>query len=278
MNETARKKIIQEYYSKRSKDYDKQKSRTWKSTTGFGDEVINAVSDALAVFKGKRLLEVGVGSGRNALPLFEKIKPWLVGLDLSREMLETAKTKMRLFKRNLNLVLGDADHLPFTDEAFDALFCMSTMHYFVSPASVMHAFSRILKEKGIFLCGDLTVHESDDERFFENLERTLSKAHAQYHKPSEMKKMMENCGFRVSNMETFTYKKSYQALMEDKGDYFGVPHQTFDKYLQETSTTARQQYSLSDVDLTLFYTVIVAKKENKNSWFDAEEIGVHKNP
>jgi len=264
MNETARKKIIQEYYSKRSKDYDKQKSRTWKSTTGFGDEVANAVLKALVCFESKRLLEVGVGSGRNALPLSEKIKPWFVGLDLSREMLEIAKTKMRLFKKNLNLVLGDADHLPFVDEAFDALVCMSTMHYLASPESIMHAFLRILKEKGVFLCGDLTLHESDDEGFFENLERMLSKAHAQYHKPSEMKKMMENCGFHVSRMETFAYKKSYQALMEDKGDYFGVSRQTFDEYLREASTTARQQYGLSDIDLILHYTVIIAKKENKN--------------
>jgi ubiquinone/menaquinone biosynthesis C-methylase UbiE len=261
MNETARKKIIQEYYSQRSKDYDKQKSRTWKSTTGFGDEVTNALFDALAGFESKCLLEVGVGSGRNALPLLEKIKPWLVGFDLSRGMLETAKTKMRLFKKNLSLILGDADYLPFADEAFDALVCMSTLHYFVSPESILPAFLRVLKEEGVLLCGDLTVHESDDEGFFENLERRLSKAHAQYHKPSEMKKMMENCGFHVSGMETFAYKKSYRALMEDKGDYFGVPRQTFNKYLQEASTAARQQYGLSDIDLFLYYTVIVAKKK-----------------
>jgi ubiquinone/menaquinone biosynthesis C-methylase UbiE len=221
------------------------------------------VFDALACFENKPLLEVGVGSGRNALPLLEKIKPWFVGLDSSREMLEIAKTKMRFFKGNFNLVLGDADHLPFANEAFDALICMSTMHYFASSESLLQAFSRVLKEKGVLLCGDLTVHESDDEEFFESLERTLSKAHAQYHKPSEMKKMMEACGFHVFSMKTFAYRKSYQALMKDKGDYFGVSRQTFNKYLREASKTAKQQYGLSNTDLTLFYTVIVTKKANK---------------
>jgi hypothetical protein len=94
MDNVARKKLIQKYYSKRSKDYDRQKNRTWKSDRGFGNGVFDELLTALKEFRNRPLLEVGVGSGRNALPLLEKVKPQLVGLDLSKEMLRKTKTKM----------------------------------------------------------------------------------------------------------------------------------------------------------------------------------------
>lgn len=39
------KKIVQEYYSKRNRDYDKQKMRTWKSETGFEDSLLDKMVD-----------------------------------------------------------------------------------------------------------------------------------------------------------------------------------------------------------------------------------------
>lgn len=263
MKSTPRKRVIQEYYVRRSKDYDRQKSRTWKSTKGFSNEVSNALLRALTDFENKTVLEVGCGSGRNAAPLVEKTGARLVGLDLCKEMLMIAMAKMRRLPANFDLVLGDADHLPFADEAFDAVVCMSTMHYFDSPDEIVEDFSKVLKPQSVLIYGDLSVHENDDRGFFEGLERTLSKAHTRYHKPSEMKRMLEKYGFRVSTIVTFAYRKSYDALMEDKGQYFHVSRQTLDIYLQKAKPVEKELYLLSDSDLTLFYTVVEAQKRNK---------------
>jgi ubiquinone/menaquinone biosynthesis C-methylase UbiE len=81
-------------------------------------------------FEDKLLLEAGVGSGRNAKPLLEKIKACLVGLDLSRDMLKRARNKLFSHRRHFDLILADAEHLPFLAAAFEAVLCMSTMHYF----------------------------------------------------------------------------------------------------------------------------------------------------
>jgi ubiquinone/menaquinone biosynthesis C-methylase UbiE len=260
MDNASRKRLIQEYYSKRSIDYDRQKSRTWKSSQGFGNEVFKELLRALKGAGNRLLLEVGVGSGRNALPLLERVNPQLIGLDLSKEMLKRAKTKMSSFKNRHDLILADGEHLPFVNNAFDALICMSTMHYFASQARIVRRFRDMLKEDGTLVYGDLTVHEKDDQGFFEGLERTLSKAHARYYKPSQIKRLMQKQGFHISKMKTVAYGKTYSALLEDKGQYFGVTQETLDRYIDEATAKTQRQYALTSTEMTLFYTVITAKK------------------
>jgi len=265
MDSISRKKLVREYYSKRSKDYDLQKSRTWKTREGFGNEVFDELLKALEGFRNGLLLEVGVGSGRNALPLLERVKPQLVGLDLSREMLKQAKTKMLSFKDDLDLIQADGEHLPFVSHGFDAVICMSTTHYFTFQGRILKTFRKSLKENGTLVFGDLTVHETDDQGFFEALERTLSKAHARYYKPSRMKRLMEKQGFSILKMKTIAYRKTYSALMEDKGQYFGVAPETLYRYLEGAPAEARQQYGLTSTEMTLFYTVITAKKKTETT-------------
>jgi ubiquinone/menaquinone biosynthesis C-methylase UbiE len=208
MEDVACKKNVQNYYSERAKDYERQKIRTWKSQQGFGTEIINEIIGALAGLENKAVLEVGVGSGRIGFSMMEKIKPWFVGLDLSKKMLGLAKTKMS-FKQKFGLILGDAERLPFINGFFDAIVCISTMHYFEFPERCLTEFSRTLKQKGVFIYGDLTLHELDNHGFLDALERTLSKAHARYCKSSEMKRLLENLGFRVSKVEVFPYKNPF---------------------------------------------------------------------
>ncbi len=274
MRSIDRKRLIQRYYSARVKDYDSQKEGTWKASGGFGDEVVCAMLQGLRGLNGALVLEVGVGSGRNALPMLKKVRPQFVGIDLSKEMLERAKTKLHSFKGSYDLVLGDAEHLPFVAGAFDGLVCMSTMHYFDRQDLVIRTFHKILKERGIFAYGDLTVHELDNEGFFEGLERTVSKAHAGYYKPSEIKGILETCGFTKSRTAPCAYRKSYRSLMEDKGEYFDVPAETLNKHVQSASANAKARYGLTDTELTLYYTVITAQKQNRDQRFDASTSGL----
>jgi ubiquinone/menaquinone biosynthesis C-methylase UbiE len=258
MENVARKKLIQEYYSKRSMDYDRQKSRTWNSGKGFADEVFEELFSGFAGFPGRNVLEIGVGTGRNAVPLLKKVSLRFVGLDLSREMLKLAEKKTTSLKLDFEPVLGDAEDLPLMRGTFDALICVSTMHYFSSQDKVLRAFADLLKRKGTLVCGDLTVHESDEQGFFEGLERMLSKAHARYCKPSEMRMLIESAGFRVVKMKTIVYRKAYDSLIEDKGVYFGVAPQMLHEYVEGARMDARRQYDLTNTDLALYYTIITA--------------------
>lgn len=265
MRDTAHKKLIQQYYSSRAVDYDRQKNKTWKSSQGFGSEVSDELLMALEEYRGKLVLEVGVGTGRNASTLLERVKPQLVGLDLTREMLRLAKMKMRSHKDSFDLILADAEHMPLMEGVFDALVCMSTMHYFSSHELMLNKLRNTLKERGTFVYGDLAIHEEDDEGFFERLERTLSKTHTGYLKPSTAKQLMEKLGFRVLKTKTVAYRKSYGAQLEDKGRYFGVLSETFKEFIDQAPAQAKQQYKLSDTEMTFFYTVTIAKRKMENT-------------
>lgn len=260
MENMFHKKIVQKYYSERAGDYDVQKTETWKSKQGFNPEMLDEVVDVLRDLEKKPLLEVGFGSGRIGFPLLRKIKTWLIGLDLSKEMLQLAKVKTSRHGGNLDLILGDADHLPFTDMVFEAVICFSTMHYFPSPERSLKEFSRTLKEKGFLVCGDVALHELDNQGFLDRIEKALSKAHARYYKPSAIKKLLENNDFRVSRKKVVPYRKSLNSLMDDKGKYFDVEDEAFKKCIRKASADERKLYIINGNGLTLFYTLVTAQK------------------
>lgn len=259
---TTDKKIVQRYYSKRAHNYDKQKIRTWKSKFGFEARILNEVVDVVSQVKDGLILEVGVGSGRIALPLMKEIALQFVGLDLSREMLQIAQMKMSASKQKFNLLMGDAEYLPFRNNVFDAIICISVLHYFSSLKTSLVELSRALKKRGIFLYGDVTMRESDHHNFLDKLEKTISHAHIKYSRPSEMKKLIENCGIQVDKVEVIPYKKSYTALIEDKAQYFNVKPQNLYQKIKEATENERKLYSIEKNQMILFYTLIKGIKQN----------------
>ena len=74
--------------------------------------------------RGDRVLEVSVGTGTNLPLLEEQVGPGgrLVGLDISAAMLRRCRQKLRRQGLSADLTEGEAAHLPFTDQAFDAVF------------------------------------------------------------------------------------------------------------------------------------------------------------
>ena len=73
---------------------------------------------------GCQVLEVSVGTGTNLPLLEEQVGPGgrLVGLDISAAMLRRCRQKLRRQGLSADLTEGEAAHLPFTDQAFDAVF------------------------------------------------------------------------------------------------------------------------------------------------------------
>ena len=66
-----------------------------------------------------RVLEVAVGTGRD-LP-FYPADVTLTGIDLSPAMLRIAKRRAAELGRDVELLVGDAQKLPFDDESFDTV-------------------------------------------------------------------------------------------------------------------------------------------------------------
>jgi ubiquinone/menaquinone biosynthesis C-methylase UbiE len=80
--------------------------------------------DRLQLEAGQRVLEVSVGTGTNLPLLAEGVgaSGKLAGLDISSAMLERCEHKLREHSLEAELVEAEAAHLPFRDDAFDAVF------------------------------------------------------------------------------------------------------------------------------------------------------------
>lgn len=98
---------------------------------------------------GTRWLDAGCGTGRLARLLVERGAE-VVSLDGSAEMLELARGHESRSQGGSGLyVRGDVTALPFRDQSFDGVLCVSVIEYVTDPAVPLRDFRRILRDDGI---------------------------------------------------------------------------------------------------------------------------------
>ena len=96
---------------------------------------------------GARFLELGVGTGRIALPVVEADYR-LVGIDLSRPMMARMQAKLTA-THNAALVQGDITRLPFADHRFDAALAVHILHLVSGWRTALAETQRVLKPGGL---------------------------------------------------------------------------------------------------------------------------------
>ncbi|HVL90324.1 MAG TPA: methyltransferase domain-containing protein [Actinomycetota bacterium] len=109
---------------------------------------IRAVAEAISADGGGRVLEVGAGTGLHGRWLLEHTPVEHTGLDLSEPMLRIAAGRLARFAGRSRLTIGDALDLPFPDAAFDAAFCVGTLHHLPSAEAGMRELARVVKPGG----------------------------------------------------------------------------------------------------------------------------------
>ncbi len=76
---------------------------------------------------GARVLELGIGAGRIAVPLVARIGR-LFGVDLSLAMMDKVRGKLAESRAAIDLAQADILHLPFPDDLFDVEYAVGVMH------------------------------------------------------------------------------------------------------------------------------------------------------
>ena len=94
-----------------------------------------------------RFLELGVGTGRIAVPLLDAGFA-LVGIDLSRAMMARMQAKLAATQRAA-LVQGDITWLPFPDHVFDAALAVHVFHLVSGWRTALAETQRVLKPGGV---------------------------------------------------------------------------------------------------------------------------------
>ncbi len=80
----------------------------------------------LTPIAGRRVLDVGTGTGRAAIAL-AKAGAVATGVDASREMLAVAERRAKEEGAAVTFAAGDAHHLDFPDRSFDAVVCLRVL-------------------------------------------------------------------------------------------------------------------------------------------------------
>lgn len=101
------------------------------------------------VFPEKRLkiLDVGCGTGELSL-LFAEMGHEVAGIDISRQMLKTAKTKAEACRANIIFREGDAENPPFDTSSFDIVFSRHLLWTLPNPKAAVENWNRILRKNG----------------------------------------------------------------------------------------------------------------------------------
>lgn len=124
------------YYDRNIKTY----SDTNQNPADFINEFLSFLK------KGQKILDVGSGHGINAHYMHSRGYD-VIGIDLSKEMTEYAKTKYP----QIEFRLGDMTKLPFSANTFDGILASYSLIHLTKAAipSVMAALAKILKSGGI---------------------------------------------------------------------------------------------------------------------------------
>jgi demethylmenaquinone methyltransferase/2-methoxy-6-polyprenyl-1,4-benzoquinol methylase len=106
-----------------------------------------ALVDAVAPTAGDRVLDVATGTGMVAAALRARAGCRVVGLDQSEQMLSGARGRFA-GDDAVELVLGEAERLPFADGEFDALTFTYLLRYVDDPVATLRELARVVKPGG----------------------------------------------------------------------------------------------------------------------------------
>lgn len=107
--------------------------------------------------KGKKLLDVGCGSGA-LLKLASKKGFLMYGIDISDIAIKQAKEEVP----NAELVVGRAENLPWLNGYFDYVTCICSIEHHLHPDKSVAEIARVLTDKGkacIMLPNSFFVHD-----------------------------------------------------------------------------------------------------------------------
>lgn len=112
-------------------------------------KVVQIVKDSAP----KTILDIATGTGDLAINLAETNADKIVGLDISRGMLDVGieKIKNKNLDSKIEMILGDSENMPFADNTFDAITVAFGVRNFENLENGLKEILRVLKPGGTFV-------------------------------------------------------------------------------------------------------------------------------
>jgi ubiquinone/menaquinone biosynthesis C-methylase UbiE len=161
MSQQKETERVRELFESSAASYDR--AMAFNEKLLFGDGRAWACSQARG-----QVLEIAIGTGRN-LP-FYPADVEITGIEISPAMLEIAGLRAQSLGRQVELVVGDAQALPFPDQRFDTVVCTISLCSIPDERQAIAEVWRVLHPGGRFVALE---HVRSPNPIIRGLERLL---------------------------------------------------------------------------------------------------------
>ena len=159
-SDLSKKEQVAEMFDNVSGNYDAlNRIMTFGIDMKWRKKVVNIVGAK----KPKSILDIATGTGDFAIMLSKLNPEKIIGLDISKGMLEVGIKKIKNKKLDglIDMVIGDSENLPFGDNSFDAITVGFGVRNFENLDKGLQEIHRVLKPNGIFV----VLETSQPEKF-----------------------------------------------------------------------------------------------------------------
>jgi len=212
----TRKEQVTEMFDNISENYDfMNRIMTFGIDVKWRKKVVKIVAKT----KPKEILDIATGTGDFAVMLADIQPQRIVGLDISKGMLEVGKKKIKEkgLENLIEMVWGDSENLPFDDHSFDAVTVGFGVRNFENLDKGLLEINRVLRPGGVFV-----VLETSQPASFPF--KQLYKFHSKYIIPllgSLFSKDKKAYTYLPESAEAFPYGEAFNNILR-KNEFTSV--------------------------------------------------------
>ncbi len=163
----------------------------------------------LQKWKKEVFLEIGVGGGHDFKHYVEKAS-YGVGMDISLNALHSTKNKcMRQSNHQFDVVLADAQNLPFKENCFSTVLSSETIEHIPNVQRMISEVLRIIKRNGLFAASTPNLNSIQRIEFYQYLKQVMKHPKIYppetWYSPKILRDILTLHGFKVLRQTSVNY-------------------------------------------------------------------------